>query len=57
MSKDRPVPRFFRRTCAQCGHEWLGATSSCPACGGVSKSTSEEFTKKVVDDNDMKKGF
>lgn len=43
-------------TCRSCSHRWLGPASTCPHCGSVGKSEPEaEFTKKIVDDNDLMK--
>lgn len=47
-------PQDFK--CTLCGHHWVGTNATCPNCKGVAKSEGE-MTKKVVDDNDLKKGF
>ena len=43
-------------TCVQCGHAYLARSSACPHCGGLAKS-SGEFTRKMNDEPDLKKGF
>ena len=43
-------------TCRACERRWIGRSSTCPHCGGLAKSQGDEVTKKVVDDNDLKKG-
>lgn len=45
------------RECLGCGHKWIGTSSTCPQCGRIAKSGGEEFTKKVIEDNDLKKGL
>lgn len=41
-----------------CGHTWLGRRSTCPNCSSFGKAeTDDEMTKKVVDDNDLRKSF
>jgi len=47
-------PQDFR--CNSCGHQWVGVSSTCPKCDGIAKSEGE-MTKKVLDDNDLKKGL
>lgn len=47
-------PQDFK--CTLCGHHWVGKNAACPNCHGVAKSEGE-MTKKVLDDNDLKKGF
>ena len=43
-------------TCISCGHAWLGTESTCPACKSFGKAGDEEFTKKIVEPPDLKKG-
>lgn len=43
-------------SCPQCGHQWIGLTTTCPSCKGVAKSEGE-MTKKVMDDPDLRKGL
>lgn len=54
---EEKTPRFYERTCDSCGKTWLSALSTCPQCGRIAKSNTEEMTKKVVDDNDLRKAF
>lgn len=49
-------PSFQNFTCAQCGFSYLAKSSTCPQCGGLSKS-SGETTFKVIEPGDLKKGF
>lgn len=44
--------------CLSCGHKWLAKSAACPNCNSFGKSLEDsEFTKKVVDDNDLRKSF
>lgn len=46
--------------CPQCGRAYLARSSSaCPHCGnhGIIKRGLGEFSQKVVEDNDLIKGF
>lgn len=51
-----PVVHEF--VCSDCGTTFLSSGSTCPVCRQRSlKKSEDEMTKKVVDDNDLKKGF
>lgn len=42
--------------CTLCGFAWIGTNATCPSCHGVAKSEGE-MTKKVLDNNDLKKAM
>lgn len=57
----RPQPRSSpatEYTCAACGTKYIAKSFGCPSCASKAGTRSdEELTKKVIDDNDLKKGF
>lgn len=58
----RPQPRSSTPvqewTCPGCGSSHLGKSGKCPTCSSqTQRKSSDELIKKVVDDNDLKKGF
>lgn len=51
-------PVVHEWTCPTCGNRYLAQKSQCPRCASTGGThTDEELTKKVIDDNDLKKGF
>ena len=56
-SRPLPSPRQanYEHTCTGCGNKVLSKGGQCPNCGG-SMQRGDEMTKKVVDDNDLRKG-
>lgn len=61
MHVSRPLPPPSSNaewTCPSCGTKYLAKSASCPKCaatGGL--RGDDDLVKKVVDDNDLKKGF
>ena len=52
----RPERRDMR--CTSCGATFIGYPGSCPKCASKSsvKTSNDEMTKKIVEDNDIFKG-
>ena len=47
----------YEWNCGSCGTTYIAKSASCPRCGGLSGVRGqEELTKKVIDDNDLRKG-
>lgn len=55
-----PRPEGSQRefTCAQCGSTYISKSTACPNCKNTNRPKSDdELTKKIIDDNDLRKGL
>lgn len=58
LPRPRSDSHAHEYTCAACGTKYLAASHGCPSCASKSGTRSDdELTKKVIDDNDLKKGW
>jgi hypothetical protein len=61
MPDSRPLPprsNVAEWTCPSCGAKYLAKSAACPSCSTLGgKRGEDDLTKKIVDDNDLMKGF